>query len=44
MSLDYSIEMTPAGTAGSVKLAEDRLGDDTFIVISGDALHRFRSR
>ena len=41
MSLDYSIEMTPAGTAGSVKLAEDRLGDDTFIVISGDALTDF---
>ena len=41
MSLDYSIELTPAGTAGSVKLAQDRLGDDTFIVISGDALTDF---
>ncbi|HUS82465.1 MAG TPA: sugar phosphate nucleotidyltransferase, partial [Dehalococcoidia bacterium] len=41
MDLDYSIELTPAGTAGSVKLAEDRLGDDTFVVISGDALTDF---
>ena len=33
----YSIEESPAGTAGSVKLAEDAL-DEPFIVISGDAL------
>jgi len=33
----YSVEETPAGTAGSVKLAEEAL-DDTFLVISGDAL------
>jgi mannose-1-phosphate guanylyltransferase/phosphomannomutase len=33
----YSVEESPAGTAGSVKLAEDAL-DDTFLVISGDAL------
>jgi mannose-1-phosphate guanylyltransferase/phosphomannomutase len=39
MGLDvgYSVEESPAGTAGSVKLAAGRL-DDTFIVISGDAL------
>lgn len=33
----YYTEQTPLGTAGSVKNAEDFL-DDTFIVISGDAL------
>ncbi len=39
-NIRYSIEETPLGTAGSVKLAEDML-DDTFIVISGDALTDF---
>ncbi len=33
----YSVEETPAGTAGSVKLAEEEL-DEPFLVISGDAL------
>ncbi|MDQ3669335.1 MAG: NDP-sugar synthase, partial [Actinomycetota bacterium] len=33
----YSVEESPAGTAGSVKLAEDAL-DEPFVVISGDAL------
>ena len=33
----YSVEETPLGTAGSVKNAQKYL-DDTFIVISGDAL------
>jgi mannose-1-phosphate guanylyltransferase/phosphomannomutase len=37
MHIDYSIEESPLGTAGSVKQAQ-RLLDDTFIVISGDAL------
>jgi mannose-1-phosphate guanylyltransferase / phosphomannomutase len=37
MSIDYSIEDSPLGTAGSVKLAAEEL-DDTFLVISGDAL------
>jgi len=41
MSISYSVEQAPAGTAGSVKLAEDHLRDDTFIVISGDALTDF---
>ena len=31
------MEESPLGTAGSVKLAAGRL-DDTFLVISGDAL------
>ncbi len=37
MHIDYSIEESPLGTAGSVKQAQHLL-DDTFIVISGDAL------
>lgn len=37
VDLRYFIEETPLGTAGSVKSAENFL-DDTFIVISGDAL------
>ena len=41
VSMNYSVEQAPAGTAGSVKLAEDHLRDDTFIVISGDALTDF---
>jgi mannose-1-phosphate guanylyltransferase / phosphomannomutase len=37
VSFRYSVEESPAGTAGSVKLAEEALGE-TFLVISGDAL------
>ncbi|MGH8512377.1 MAG: nucleotidyltransferase family protein, partial [Gammaproteobacteria bacterium] len=37
VSLAYATEETPLGTAGSVKNAEGAL-DDTFLVISGDAL------
>jgi mannose-1-phosphate guanylyltransferase/phosphomannomutase len=37
LSIDYSVEESPLGTAGSVKLAAGSL-DDTFLVISGDAL------
>lgn len=37
MEMSYRIEETPLGTAGSVRNAKDFL-DDTFIVISGDAL------
>jgi mannose-1-phosphate guanylyltransferase/phosphomannomutase len=37
MQLGYSVEESPLGTAGSVRLASGRL-DDTFLVISGDAL------
>ncbi|MCS7002772.1 MAG: nucleotidyltransferase family protein, partial [Dehalococcoidia bacterium] len=40
MSITYSIEESPLGTAGSVGLARDHL-DDTFLVISGDALTDF---
>ncbi|GAB4460442.1 MAG: mannose-1-phosphate guanyltransferase [Armatimonadaceae bacterium] len=38
VNLIYSIEDTPLGTAGSVKKAENHLNDDTFIIVSGDAL------
>ena len=37
VSLEYSVEDTPLGTAGSVKNAAALL-DETFVVISGDAL------
>jgi mannose-1-phosphate guanylyltransferase/phosphomannomutase len=37
LNIEYSVEESPLGTAGSVRLASGRL-DDTFIVISGDAL------
>ena len=38
--MEYSVEEAPLGTAGSVRLAADKL-DDTFLVISGDALCDF---
>jgi mannose-1-phosphate guanylyltransferase / phosphomannomutase len=37
VDIGYSVEESPLGTAGSVKRAAERL-DDTFLVISGDAL------
>jgi mannose-1-phosphate guanylyltransferase/phosphomannomutase len=37
LNIQYSVEENPLGTAGSVRLASDAL-DDTFLVISGDAL------
>jgi mannose-1-phosphate guanylyltransferase/phosphomannomutase len=37
LNIQYSVEESPLGTAGSVRLASDVL-DDTFLVISGDAL------
>jgi mannose-1-phosphate guanylyltransferase / phosphomannomutase len=37
LALQYSVEESPLGTAGSVRLASDAL-DETFLVISGDAL------
>jgi mannose-1-phosphate guanylyltransferase / phosphomannomutase len=37
MSVGYSVEESPLGTAGSVRLAAKQL-DETFLVISGDAL------
>jgi mannose-1-phosphate guanylyltransferase/phosphomannomutase len=40
VNIEYSVEESPLGTAGSVRLASGRL-DDTFLVISGDALCDF---
>src|SRR5689334_24497141 len=37
VNIEYSVEESPLGTAGSVQLAGERL-DETFLVISGDAL------
>jgi mannose-1-phosphate guanylyltransferase/phosphomannomutase len=37
MQIGYSVEESPLGTAGSVRLATKQL-DETFLVISGDAL------
>jgi mannose-1-phosphate guanylyltransferase/phosphomannomutase len=37
VNIEYSVEESPLGTAGSVRLASSKL-DDTFAVISGDAL------
>ncbi len=37
LEIEYSVEESPLGTAGSVRLASGRL-DDTVLVISGDAL------
>ncbi|HUH20530.1 MAG TPA: sugar phosphate nucleotidyltransferase, partial [Gaiellaceae bacterium] len=37
VNIEYSVEESPLGTAGSVRLAADKL-DETFLVISGDAL------
>ena len=40
LNIEYSVEESPLGTAGSVRLASGRL-DDTCLVISGDALCDF---
>ncbi|MCL5942905.1 MAG: sugar phosphate nucleotidyltransferase [Actinobacteria bacterium] len=40
MRIHYSVEDSPLGTAGSVKHAQESL-DETFLVISGDALTDF---
>jgi mannose-1-phosphate guanylyltransferase / phosphomannomutase len=37
LNIEYSVEESPLGTAGSVRLASGKL-DETFLVISGDAL------
>jgi mannose-1-phosphate guanylyltransferase/phosphomannomutase len=38
VKLRYTVEDTPLGTAGSVKKAQHLLGEDSFLIISGDAL------
>lgn len=41
MKLTYVVEETPLGTAGGVKNAAEYIRDDTFLVISGDAMADF---
>jgi mannose-1-phosphate guanylyltransferase/phosphomannomutase len=38
VTMHYSVENVPLGTAGSVKKAEALLQDGTFVIVSGDAL------
>ncbi len=38
VAMQYVVEDTPLGTAGAVKMAEARLGGETFVIISGDAM------
>ncbi len=38
VNIYYSLEDTPLGTAGSVKQAENHLKEESFLIISGDAL------
>jgi mannose-1-phosphate guanylyltransferase/phosphomannomutase len=38
VKMHYVVEDTPLGTAGAVKMAQHLLRDDTFLIISGDAL------
>lgn len=38
VTMHYVVEDTPLGTAGAVKMAEELIADDTFIIISGDAM------
>src|SRR5215211_6135073 len=40
ININYTVEESPLGTAGSVRLGQEWL-DDTFMVISGDALTDF---
>jgi mannose-1-phosphate guanylyltransferase/phosphomannomutase len=41
VSLTYFTETDPLGTAGSVKACREFLGDDDFLIISGDAVCNF---
>jgi len=38
VEMSYVVEDTPLGTAGAVKLAQNIIGDEPFLIISGDAL------
>ncbi len=38
VQIDYALEESPLGTAGSVKNAEHLLREESFVVISGDAI------
>jgi mannose-1-phosphate guanylyltransferase / phosphomannomutase len=38
VSMAYVVEDTPLGTAGAVKLAQPLIGNERFVIVSGDAL------
>jgi mannose-1-phosphate guanylyltransferase/phosphomannomutase len=38
VSVAYAVEDTPLGTAGAVKLAQPLIGNERFLIVSGDAL------
>lgn len=38
VTMEYVVEDTPMGTAGAVKLAQNRLQAERFVIVSGDAL------
>ena len=44
LHIEYRIEDTPRGTAGGVRACADFIGDETFLVISGDAVCDFDLR
>jgi mannose-1-phosphate guanylyltransferase/phosphomannomutase len=44
LSISYTVEDTPLGTAGAVKLTQHLVEDDDVLVISGDALTDFDVR
>ncbi|MBO4331042.1 MAG: NDP-sugar synthase, partial [Oscillospiraceae bacterium] len=44
VSIEYRVEQTPLGTAGSVKRCEDFINGEEFIVVSGDAACRMDLR
>jgi NDP-sugar pyrophosphorylase family protein len=37
LSIGYSVELEPRGTAGAVKLAADRIDHESFLVLNGDS-------
>ena len=44
VDMNYFIEYTPMGTAGGVRQCSEFIGDDPFVVISGDAVCDFDLR
>ena len=44
MHIEYRIEETPRGTAGGIRACTDFIGDDTVLILSGDAVCDFDLR
>ncbi|MHA2185030.1 MAG: sugar phosphate nucleotidyltransferase, partial [Promethearchaeota archaeon] len=44
VDIQYTDEKIPMGTAGAIKLAEDKLNDDNFFMINGDVILDFDFR